>query len=75
MRYRVATDRRTFLSTMAAGVAAALLPPPAEAATLSRPVPKTLEPIPIIGMGSWITLNVGSSARLRADRLNVVQTF
>ena len=34
-----------------------------------------MEPVPIIGIGSWVTLNVGSSARLRADRLNVVQAF
>jgi hypothetical protein len=33
------------------------------------------EPIPIIGMGSWITLNVGSDPALRAARLKVVQSF
>ena len=42
---------------------------------LTRTIPKTGEAIPILGIGSWITLNVGDDPDLRADRLKVVQAF
>ena len=70
-------DRRAFLTALAAGGAAAsLLPISADAAPLAtRAIPASIEPIPIIGMGSWITLNVGNDPDLRAARLEVVQAF
>ena len=42
---------------------------------LARAIPATGERIPIIGMGSWITLNVGNNKALRDHRLEVVRTF
>lgn len=42
---------------------------------LRRPIPSSGETIPAVGMGTWITFNVGDSARLRADRLEVLRTF
>lgn len=41
----------------------------------TRPIPNTGEAIPVIGLGTWITLNVGDDPQLRADRLKVVQAF
>src|SRR5690606_10618841 len=35
----------------------------------------TGEALPVIGLGTWITFNVGDSRRLRAARLEVVRTF
>jgi len=45
------------------------------AAALTKSIPATGEQVPAIGMGSWITFNVGDDAELRADRLRVLQAF
>lgn len=45
------------------------------AALINRPIPGTGEPLPVIGMGSWITFNVGADERLRAARSQVLQAF
>lgn len=42
---------------------------------LMRAVPSTGEQIPAIGLGTWITFNVGNDERLRADRTRVMQAF
>lgn len=47
----------------------------AEGAILKRTIPATGEAIPAIGMGTWITFNVGGDDALRADRLKVMQTL
>ena len=71
------TGRRAFLGTAAAagGLAALGLPPAWAAAILTRPIPKSKEPLPVIGMGTWRTFNVGSSSRLRDARTEVLRTF
>jgi diketogulonate reductase-like aldo/keto reductase len=40
-----------------------------------RAIPGTAERIPAIGMGTWITFNVGGSRRLRDGRAEVLRTF
>lgn len=75
---RTPFDRRHFLKLGAAGAALGLSGIPARAdATdiLTRPIPKTGERIPAIGMGTWITFNVGSDQRLRDARTNVLARF
>ncbi len=74
--------RRVVLGGVAsAGVAAAagpLLPGlslAAPAARLTRTIPSTGRTMPAIGMGTWITFNVGASRKLRDARLKVLQTF
>ncbi|MEK7244495.1 MAG: aldo/keto reductase [Pseudomonadota bacterium] len=42
---------------------------------LKRAIPKTGEEIPAIGMGSWITFNVGADPALRDARAKVLQAF
>ena len=42
---------------------------------LTRAIPGTDERIPVVGMGSWITFNVGASQKLRDKRSKVLQTF
>lgn len=72
-------DRRRFLAALAgAGAAAALGPAAAFAAPsapLTRVIPTTGERIPAIGMGTWITFNVGDDEALREDRAQVLRTF
>lgn len=71
--------RRDFGKSMAA-LALAPFPGAAFAAAASSPVlrkviPATTEQVPVIGMGSWITFDVGKNAELRIQRLKVLQTF
>lgn len=42
---------------------------------LTRRIPSTGEQIPAIGLGTWITFNVGNDEKLRAARAQVMQTF
>jgi diketogulonate reductase-like aldo/keto reductase len=69
-------SRRAFLAIV--GVASAFGPRFASAASgriLTRAIPATGEQVPVIGMGSWITFNVGADEALREQRAQVVQTF
>jgi diketogulonate reductase-like aldo/keto reductase len=48
-------DRRTFVQGTAATLAGAALP--ATAPMLSRPIPRTGEPLPVVGLGTWQTFD------------------
>ena len=72
------TTRRTFVRASLATAATALLPislhaqqaPPAR-----RPIPSTREEIPIVGLGTWITFNVGDDPLLRDECAAVMAAF
>lgn len=69
--------RRAFLAG-AAGVALSVgLPAQILAKTrpITRPFGRTGETLPVIGMGTWITFNVGSNRRLRDARVDVLRAF
>jgi len=73
---RAGLNRRAFLAVL--GAASALGPRVVGAApgpVLTRPIPATGEQVPVIGMGSWITFNVGADEALREQRRQVLQTF
>jgi diketogulonate reductase-like aldo/keto reductase len=71
--------RRSFLGMLASlGAAASLGSPSAGAASgpmLRKTIPASGEQVPVIGMGSWITFNVGDDEALREERVKVLQTF
>jgi diketogulonate reductase-like aldo/keto reductase len=73
--------RRRFVGSVAGLGAAAALPAlgqaqgPAAGPILKRAIPSTGEQIPAVGLGTWITFNVGGNERLRAARAQVMQTF
>ena len=72
--------RRRFLASLGAlGLAAGGVVPArlraAPAGLIRRAIPKTGETLPVIGMGSWITFNVGDDPALRAERVKVLQVF
>ena len=72
------TTRRTILQASLATAAAALLPialRAQEGAPARRPIPSTGETIPIVGLGTWITFNVGSDAALRDECAGVMAAF
>lgn len=71
-------SRRALLASLAGLGALSALATAGSAApgpTLKRAIPKTGEEIPAIGMGSWITFNVGADPALREARAKVLQTF
>lgn len=49
--------------------------PTAGAGLLSRPVPSSGEALPLIGLGSWITFNVGNDRAARANCTEVMRQF
>ncbi len=69
----VPLTRRTLLASMAS---AALVGPAATApAVLMRPIPSSGEPLPLVGLGSWITFNVGNDPVARASCAEVMRAF
>ncbi|MGH6920957.1 MAG: aldo/keto reductase, partial [Geminicoccaceae bacterium] len=71
-------SRRAVLGSLAA--LAALRSRPAHAADasgsmLTKKIPVSGEEVPVIGMGSWITFNVGDDPAMRAERVRVLQAF
>ncbi len=71
--------RRTFTASLAAlAISVPFYTLMSEAAVTgphTNKIPKSGEAIPIIGMGSWITMNVGDDPVLRAARAQVVKAF
>ncbi len=68
-------SRRGFLGSLAGLGAVASVGAGAAAPVLKRAIPATGEQVPVIGMGSWITFNVGDNRRLREHRVKVLQAF
>jgi aryl-alcohol dehydrogenase-like predicted oxidoreductase len=71
-------NRRVFLGSLGAVAATAGMPASLRAQSgsiLTRAIPATGERIPAIGMGTWITFNVGRDQKRRAQRVKVLQTF
>ncbi len=79
VRLRRDLSRRAFLAS--AGALGAALPlghGSASAAIrplLTKAITGTGERLPVIGMGSWLTFDVGANEMLRAERLEVLRAF
>jgi len=67
--------RRTVLASLPALAGAAVLPAAAQPVPLRRVIPKTGERINAIGLGTWLTFDVGDEAVARAQRRQVLQAF
>ena len=74
----LAQQRRLFLQWMA-GLGAVTVIGPGFAApklpAIRKAIPASGEKIPVIGMGSWLTFDVGDDAAARATRVQVLQAF
>ncbi|MEN3950196.1 aldo/keto reductase [Iodidimonas sp. SYSU 1G8] len=69
-------DRRAVLGLLAASGALAAMPALAQPAPpLKRPIPSTGETLPVIGLGSWQTFNVGDDRALRDGCADVMKAF
>lgn len=69
----------TRLAALSAGAAAGSLPLRSHAAITTapvmRPIPSTGEAMPVVGLGSWITFNVGQDAAGLAASTAVIRAF
>jgi diketogulonate reductase-like aldo/keto reductase len=74
---QVTMNRRVFLRLLAAlgatSVAGGLGASPRS--TVTRSIPVSGNNIPVIGMGSWITFDVGNDSKALATRVEVLRTF
>lgn len=71
-------NRRTMIGAIAASAAAAALRPLsalARSIPITRPIPSTGERLPVVGLGTWITFNVGDDAELREECAAVMGAF
>lgn len=68
-------ERRTLLKSLPALAGASLLPAAAQPALLRRAIPKTGERISAVGLGTWLTFDVGDEVVERTRRLQVLQAF
>lgn len=73
-------DRRTLLKLMGATAGASFFSPVAPlfaqpAPLLLRKIPSSGEEIPVVGMGTWGTFNVGDDAQARASCTRVLKAF
>ena len=70
-----APSRRDALQLLAAAGAFAASPSMAADGMLQRPIPSTGETIPAIGLGTWITFNVGRDQAAQDACADVMATF
>jgi diketogulonate reductase-like aldo/keto reductase len=63
--------RRALLAVLAAG--AAVRPGFAQNRVMTKPIPSTAEPLPVIGVGTWQTFDVGADAAARAPLREVLK--
>jgi len=71
-------DRRRWLAACAAALVAtrsAQAAPGDAGGPLTRPIPSSGEALPVVGLGTWITFNVGNDAAARASSAEVVRAF
>jgi diketogulonate reductase-like aldo/keto reductase len=64
------------MRSLAAAGTAAIVPAAAQtSAVLTRPIPSSGEAIPLVGLGSWITFNVGNDPPARDSCAGVMRAF
>src|SRR5262245_29397926 len=73
------TTRRTVLHGMLASASAGVLPhlgaQAQGAAPATKPIPSTGEQLPMVGLGTWITFNVGRDQKLLEESAAVIAAF
>jgi diketogulonate reductase-like aldo/keto reductase len=68
-------NRRTLLGALAATVLGSRMDAARANAIVTRPIPSTGEKLPAVGLGSWITFNVGYDQAARASCAEVIKNF
>jgi len=73
--YIASVSRRTVLAGLAGSATLAALPAFGQRTGLTREIPSSGEKLPVMGLGSWITFNVGNDPRGRAASIAVMRDF
>ncbi|AFL50081.1 diketogulonate reductase-like aldo/keto reductase [Sinorhizobium fredii] len=74
----MAFTRRATIQGLGLGILLPLAPRLAfgqSAGILTRPIPSTKEPMPLVGLGTWITFNVGDDPVLKDECADVIAAF
>jgi diketogulonate reductase-like aldo/keto reductase len=78
MQRDTAVSRRMVLGALTASAAAVALHPfdaLAQTGAITRLIPSTGERLPVVGLGSWITFNVGDDPELRDECAAVMRAY
>ena len=78
MRHHPRITRRQAVATLGAAAAATIIKPLAglaQTAVITKAIPSTGELIPAVGLGTWITFNVGDDSELREECAGVMKAF
>jgi diketogulonate reductase-like aldo/keto reductase len=68
-------NRRTLLGALAATVLGSRIEAVHADTVITRPIPSTGEKLPAVGLGSWITFNVGYDQAAQASCAEVIKNF
>lgn len=72
-------SRRDWLASLTAASVASIIPDwaasQARSAILTRPIPSSGESLPVVGLGSWVTFNVGEDRAARDACAEVMRAF
>src|SRR5262249_57757961 len=70
------SSRRAFLAMSAIGLGGMLMPNRSSAsAVLERRIPKSSEPLPAVGLGTWQAFDVGGDGRGMAEAKEALRAF
>ena len=78
MRQHTTISRRQAVAAIGAAAAATILRPLAglgQTQPVTKPIPSTGELVPVVGLGTWITFNVGDDPELREECADVMKAF
>jgi diketogulonate reductase-like aldo/keto reductase len=78
MKHHPGITRRQAVAAVGAAAAATILKPfagLAQTAVITKAIPSTGELIPAVGLGTWITFNVGDDLELREECAGVMKAF
>jgi diketogulonate reductase-like aldo/keto reductase len=78
MTHHTTISRRQAVAVLGAAVAETILKPIAALAqtrTVTKAIPSSGELIPVVGLGTWITFNVGDDPELREECAGVMKAF
>lgn len=67
--------RRQLLQGLGLALCLPALPAAAAPSAIRKPIPASGELLPVIGMGTWISFDVGGDMISRSERLKVLQAF
>jgi diketogulonate reductase-like aldo/keto reductase len=68
-------SRRDALHVLTGGAVTLAAPAVAQPRVLTRPIPSSGESLPLVGLGSWITFNVGNDPPARDSCAEVMRAF